>query len=145
MRRFLFLLSLITLSAFAVASQAEAGGGHVSTLKVINQKVGTGAKATKGDTVTVNYTGWLYKASAKNKHGKEFDSSFNHGQPFSFTLGQGRVIPGWDKGIVGMRVGGKRTLIIPPAMAYGARGAGNLIPPNATLVFNVALLKVSKH
>ena len=94
-------------------------------------------------TVEVNYTGWLYDEHAKDKRGKKFDSSLDHGQPFSFTLGQGMVIKGWDEGVAGMHVGGKRLLLIPAALGYGARGAGGVIPPNASLVFEVDLLGVT--
>ena len=105
-------------------------------------KVGTGAVAVSGHGVSVHYTGWLYDESAANHHGKKFDSSVDRGTPFSFPLGGGRVIQGWDQGVEGMKVGGRRTLIIPPEMGYGARGAGSTIPPNATLVFDVELLNV---
>ena len=94
--------------------------------------------------VTVHYTGWLYDETAGNKHGSQFDSSRDHGEPFSFVLGAGNVITGWDQGVAGMRVGGKRTLLIPAALGYGARGAGDDIPPNASLVFDVELLDVQK-
>lgn len=97
--------------------------------------VGTGATATAGQTVTVNYTGWL-------TNGTKFDSSKDRNQPFTFRLGAGEVIPGWDEGIAGMNVGGTRKLTIPPQLGYGARGAGGVIPPNATLVFEVELLSV---
>ena len=97
--------------------------------------VGTGQEALAGDNVTVDYTGWLY-------HGKKFDSSVDRGEPFQFTLGAGRVIQGWDQGILGMKVGGTRKLIIPPDLAYGAAGSPPKIPPNATLVFEVELLAV---
>ncbi|MGH8765867.1 MAG: FKBP-type peptidyl-prolyl cis-trans isomerase [Burkholderiales bacterium] len=103
--------------------------------------VGKGAEATLGRTVVVNYTGWLHDPSAKNQRGKQFDSSVGRG-PFSFPLGAGRVIKGWDQGVAGMKVGGKRTLVIPPELGYGSRGAGGVIPPNATLVFDVELLDV---
>ena len=99
-------------------------------------KIGKGAKAVPGDTVTVNYTGWL-------TDGTKFDSSLDHHKPFDFKLGAGMVIPGWDKGVAGMKVGGKRKLTIPPELGYGAAGMG-IIPPNATLIFDVELLKVSK-
>jgi FKBP-type peptidyl-prolyl cis-trans isomerase FkpA len=103
--------------------------------------VGTGKEAVAGATVQVNYTGWLHDPNAADLHGVKFDSSFGRG-PFSFPLGAGRVIPGWDQGVAGMKVGGKRTLIIPSELAYGQRGAGRLIPPGATLVFDVELLDV---
>jgi FKBP-type peptidyl-prolyl cis-trans isomerase FkpA len=99
---------------------------------------GTGATAKAGQSVTVHYTGWLY---ADGKKGAKFDSSKDRGDPFVFGLGQGQVIKGWDEGVAGMKVGGKRTLVIPPQLGYGARGAGGVIPPNATLLFEVELLK----
>lgn len=109
--------------------------GGVTELKMEDIIQGTGAQATPGKNVTVHYTGWL-------TDGTKFDSSKDRGQPFSFPLGAGRVIRGWDQGVAGMKVGGKRKLTIPPALAYGDRGAGGRIPPNATLVFEVELLKV---
>jgi FKBP-type peptidyl-prolyl cis-trans isomerase len=104
-------------------------------LKIEDLVVGTGATAKAGDQVSVHYTGWL-------TDGTKFDSSLDRGEPFAFTLGQGQVIEGWDKGVEGMKVGGKRKLTIPPAMAYGDQGAGDAIPPNAVLVFEVELLAV---
>jgi FKBP-type peptidyl-prolyl cis-trans isomerase len=115
---------------------------NMSQLQINDTTVGTGAEAIKGKTVVVHYTGWLYDASAPDKKGKKFDSSLDRGSPFTFPLGAGRVIRGWDEGVAGMHVGGKRTLIIPPAMAYGSRGAGGVIPPDATLLFDVELLAV---
>ena len=103
---------------------------------------GTGAEAVAGNRVRVHYTGWLYDPTAKNSRGTKFDSSKDRGQPFSFGLGGGEVIRGWDEGVAGMKVGGTRVLTIPPEMGYGARGAGGVIPPNATLVFEVELLGV---
>jgi peptidylprolyl isomerase len=112
----------------------------VTHLKITDTKVGTGAVAKPGEVVTVHYTGWLYQNGAR---GLKFDSSLTRGTPFSFPLGTGQVIPGWDQGVAGMKVGGKRTLIIPPDLGYGDRGAGNgLIPPGATLIFDVELLGV---
>ena len=102
--------------------------------------VGTGDTARAGAKVTVHYTGWLFDKGAK---GKKFDSSKDRGDPFVFPLGQGQVIKGWDEGVAGMKVGGTRLLTIPPALGYGSRGAGGVIPPNATLLFEVELLKVS--
>jgi FKBP-type peptidyl-prolyl cis-trans isomerase FkpA len=108
----------------------------VADLVIEEQKVGTGAEAKAGQKVSVHYTGWL-------TNGKKFDSSVDRGQPFQFGLGAGQVIKGWDQGVAGMKVGGKRKLTIPPELAYGAKGVGNgLIPPNSTLVFEVELLKV---
>lgn len=105
-------------------------------------KLGTGAEATSGKSVTVHYTGWLYEAAAPDHKGKKFDSSRDRNDPFQFLLGAGMVIQGWDAGVAGMKVGGQRTLTIPPEMGYGKRGAGGVIPPNATLVFDVELLAV---
>ena len=109
-----------------------------SGLRYTDDKVGTGKTAAAGQDVEVHYTGWLYLDGLK---GKQFDSSRGRG-PFSFPLGAGRVIKGWDQGVAGMKEGGKRTLIIPPELGYGDRGAGGVIPPNATLMFEVELLKV---
>lgn len=114
----------------------------VNELQKIDTVVGTGAEATAGHNVSVHYTGWLLDEAAADHKGKKFDSSVDRGQPFNFPLGGGRVIRGWDEGVAGMKVGGKRTLIIPAAMGYGSRGAGGVIPPNATLVFDVELLDV---
>jgi FKBP-type peptidyl-prolyl cis-trans isomerase len=108
-------------------------------LKYTDDKTGDGAAATAGKKVSVHYTGWLYNNGVK---GAKFDSSVDRGQPFQFTLGAHQVIAGWDEGVAGMKVGGKRTLIIPPELGYGARGAGGVIPPNATLMFDVELLGV---
>ena len=105
-------------------------------------KVGTGTLAEAGRNVVVHYTGWLFDAAAADSKGKKFDSSRDRGDPFRFSLGAGQVIQGWDKGVAGMKVGGQRTLVIPPELGYGARGAGGVIPPNATLVFDVELLGV---
>jgi FKBP-type peptidyl-prolyl cis-trans isomerase len=108
-------------------------------LKYTDSKVGDGAVASPGASVSVHYTGWLDKDGTK---GAKFDSSLDRGQPFQFTLGAHQVIAGWEEGVAGMKVGGERTLIIPPELGYGARGAGGVIPPNATLIFDVQLLKV---
>lgn len=113
------------------------------TLLVTDLVKGVGDEALPGMVVIVHYTGWLYDPAAKDHHGRKFDSSRDRGQPFSFPLGAGRVIRGWEQGIPGMKVGGNRRLVIPPEMAYGAKGAGNgVIPPNATLLFEVELLAV---
>ena len=113
----------------------------ITTLQQTDVKPGTGAEARPGMTVRVHYTGWLYDAAAPEKRGREFDSS-KTSSPFDFRLGAGEVIDGWDKGVAGMKVGGTRMLTIPPAMGYGSRGAGGVIPPNATLLFEVDLLDV---
>ena len=111
----------------------------VSELKKMDTVVGDGTEATAGKEVDVHYTGWLFDENAPDNKGQKFDSSLDRGQLFSFPLGAGHVIKGWDQGVAGMKVGGKRTLIIPAEMGYGARGAGGVIPPNATLVFDVEL------
>ncbi|MFH2140418.1 MAG: FKBP-type peptidyl-prolyl cis-trans isomerase [Pseudomonadota bacterium] len=104
--------------------------------------LGEGAEAQPGQTVIVHYTGWLFDENAEGNKGQKFDSSLDRNDPFAFPLGGGRVIKGWDEGVAGMKEGGQRTLVIPPEMGYGPRGAGGVIPPNATLVFDVKLLKV---
>lgn len=114
----------------------------ITELKKIDTLPGTGREAEAGFNVTVHYTGWLYDAAAEGGKGKKFDSSLDRKQPFNFFLGGGQVIQGWDEGVQGMKVGGKRTLIIPAEMGYGARGAGGAIPPNADLIFDVELLEV---
>ena len=108
-----------------------------SGLQIIDSKPGTGASPRTGQTVVVHYTGWLYVNGAK---GKKFDSSVDRNDPLEFPVGTGRVIRGWDEGVGSMKVGGKRTLIVPPQLGYGARGAAGVIPPNATLMFDVELL-----
>lgn len=115
---------------------------NVNELQKIDTLVGEGREAEVGFNVTVHYTGWLYDVNAKDHKGKKFDSSLDRNSPFNFFLGGGQVIQGWDEGVQGMKIGGKRTLIIPSEMGYGARGAGGVIPPNATLVFDVELLNV---
>jgi FKBP-type peptidyl-prolyl cis-trans isomerase len=120
------------------AAENSTTGQEVTTssgLKYLDQAVGTGEAAVAGQNVSVHYTGWL-------ENGKKFDSSVDRGQPFSFPLGAGRVIKGWDEGVQGMKVGGKRKLTIPSDLGYGSRGAGGVIPPNATLIFDVELLGV---
>lgn len=113
----------------------------MAELQKIDVVQGDGAEA-RGGSVLVHYTGWLHDPSKADGHGSKFDSSVDRGEPFRFQLGAGQVIRGWDEGVAGMKVGGKRTLVIPPEMGYGARGAGGVIPPNATLVFDVELLDV---
>jgi FKBP-type peptidyl-prolyl cis-trans isomerase FkpA len=151
MKQFLFAASVVgTLGAFTACSSSdsspsssgETGLSSITTLQVNEVKTGTGTDATNGKTVTVHYTGWLYSESAADHHGTKFDSSRDRNQPFSFLLGAGQVIKGWDQGVAGMKVGGQRTLVIPPSLGYGSSGAGGVIPPNATLVFDVELLGV---
>ena len=113
-----------------------------SSFQKIDTLPGTGREAEPGFNVSVHYTGWLYDAKAEGFKGAKFDSSVDRKQPFEFALGAGQVIQGWDEGFAGMKIGGKRTLIIPAEMGYGARGAGGVIPPNATLIFDVELLDV---
>jgi len=128
------------LLVLAVAPLSARAAGEVTTpsgLRIIDVKPGTGPVPKAGQTVTVNYTGWLF---VDGKKGKKFDSSLDRAEPFSFALGQGQVIKGWDEGLATMHIGGKRTLIIPPDLGYGARGAGGDIPPGATLIFEVDLL-----
>ena len=130
--------------AAAITSRAAAqtAGKPMTTasgLQIIDSKEGTGASPKPGQTCVMHYTGWLYENGQK---GKKFDSSVDRGEPFEFPIGAGRVIKGWDEGVATMKVGGKRTLVIPPALGYGARGAGGVIPPNATLIFEVELLGV---
>jgi FKBP-type peptidyl-prolyl cis-trans isomerase FkpA len=144
MRAFPRAMVLVVLALFAVApSTAMAQVGKTMTtpsgLQITDGKVGTGATPKSGQTCVMHYTGWLYENGAK---GKKFDSSLDRGQPFEFPIGQRRVIAGWDEGVASMKVGGRRTLIIPPELGYGARGAGGVIPPNATLIFEVELLDV---
>jgi peptidylprolyl isomerase len=121
---------------------AQAVGTPMTTpsgLQITDTQIGTGASPKPGQICVMHYTGWLYQDGAK---GKKFDSSLDRGQPFEFPLGRQQVIAGWDEGVATMKVGGKRTLVIPPALGYGARGAGGVIPPNATLIFEVELLGV---
>ncbi len=127
----------VALSPVDAARQAATEAG----LTITDLRVGTGVTAIAPGTARVHYTGWLYDPAAKDGKGKQFDSSYAHEQPFSFPLGAGRVIRGWDLGVAGMQVGGKRRLLIPPDAAYGVRGAGDVIPRNATLVFEVELLR----
>ncbi|MFC6841574.1 FKBP-type peptidyl-prolyl cis-trans isomerase [Xanthomonas theicola] len=145
MRRALLLLSL-SLPVWLLGGCTPPGpppGGSIAAFQVIDERVGSGAEARPGSQVTVHYTGWLYDEKAKDRRGEKFDASADHGQPFSFALGGGQVIRGWDEGVAGMRVGGKRRLMIPAEYGYGASGAGGVIPPGASLVFEVELLDVT--
>lgn len=119
-------------------------GTTTKELVMTDVSVGSGAEAVPHKTVTVHYTGWLQDLSKPDHHGTQFDSSRTNGEPFEFVLGAGMVIKGWDQGVAGMKVGGKRTLVIPPDMGYGARGVPGVIPPDSTLIFDVELLGVSK-
>jgi FKBP-type peptidyl-prolyl cis-trans isomerase FkpA len=123
-------------------AQETAMTSNATELQKIDTQPGTGREAESGFHVSVHYTGWLYDEKAEGHKGQKFDSSLDRKQPFDFDLGAGQVIQGWDEGFAGMKVGGKRTLVIPPEMGYGARGAGGVIPPNATLLFEVELLDV---
>jgi peptidylprolyl isomerase len=139
----LFAVALACVALVSAPHTAALAQGKVITtasgLKYIDVTVGTGPSPQRNQTAVVHYTGWLYENGQK---GAKFDSSVDRGQPFSFPVGAGRVIKGWDEGVASMKVGGKRTLIIPPALGYGARGAGGIISPNSTLMFDVELLKV---
>ena len=149
MKRILFfpLALLLSVSVFSTASYAEKASTKkeardITKLVKTDHKLGKGEKAVPGREVAVHYTGWLYDASAKDNKGKKFDSSLDRGKPIEFPLGAGMVIDGWEQGIDGMKVGGQRTLIIPPHLGYGAEGAPGAIPPNATLIFDVELMGV---
>ena len=149
MRRFLYIPVWAALVAMVLmmsacsdsGTETKAVSGVTDFIKT-DVVVGQGEEAIKGKTVTVHYTGWLYDELASDNKGKKFDSSHDRAEPFEFPLGAGRVIKGWDQGVAGMREGGKRTLVIPSTLGYGARGAGRVIPPHATLIFDVALLDV---
>lgn len=125
-----------------LTKEKTAMAANITELVKTDTVIGNGREAEAGFNVTVHYTGWLYDPTAADGHGKKFDSSVDRNEPFVFFLGGGQVIRGWDEGFAGMKIGGKRTLIIPAEMGYGARGAGGVIPPNATLVFDVELLGV---
>lgn len=143
MRSLLLAFSLTLLAACTPSGPPP--GGSVADLKRLDTQAGTGTVATSGSDVTVHYTGWLYDENAPDKHGMKFDSSVDRGEPFTFLLGAGQVIRGWDDGVAGMKVGGKRTLLIPADLGYGNAGAGGVIPPGASLVFDVELLDVKPH
>lgn len=141
----LFVAALALAGSLLVlpfAGEAQAQETVVTTpsgLKIEDTKAGEGASPSTGQICVMHYTGWLYE---NGQRGRKFDSSLDRGQPFEFPIGTGRVIKGWDEGVASMKVGGKRTLIIPPELGYGARGAGGVIPPNATLIFDVELLDI---
>lgn len=140
--RHVALLSVLLLAA--CGGPPPYTGGDVAELQRIDVTTGQGDPAVAGDEVSVHYTGWLYDQNAADKRGAKFDSSRDRGQPFAFPLGAGRVIRGWDEGVAGMRRGGKRELLIPAWLGYGAEGAGRTIPPGASLVFEVELLEIQK-
>jgi peptidylprolyl isomerase len=136
------VLTAVTADAPTHMATAQTAGKTMTTasgLQITDSKVGAGATPKPGQTCVMHYTGWLYENGVK---GKKFDSSLDRNEPFEFPIGQRKVIAGWDEGVATMKVGGKRTLIIPPQLGYGTRGAGGLIPPNATLMFDVELLDV---
>jgi FKBP-type peptidyl-prolyl cis-trans isomerase FkpA len=147
----LFCAAAVSVAAAACGPAEEAqdtehevqmAQSSITELGTQDEQVGSGDEAVAGRPVTVHYTGWLWDESKGDHKGRKFDSSRDRNEPFEFRLGGGQVIRGWDEGVAGMKVGGKRTLTIPPAYGYGARGAGGVIPPNATLIFDVELLKV---
>ena len=143
MNRRILVVTLMTIFTLVFSTAALAAAEPMTTasgLKFLDEKVGSGAEAVKGKHVSVHYTGWLDEGAGKK--GKKFDSSVDRGDPFEFGLGAGMVIQGWDEGVAGMKIGGKRTLLIPSKLGYGPRGAGGAIPPNADLIFDVELLGV---
>lgn len=151
-RILLFIGSLALITTLSACSSSTSpsttntgsnGVSSITTLQTTDVKVGTGAEAVAGRAITVHYTGWLYSESASDHHGTKFDSSVDRNVPYPFILGAGQVIKGWDQGIVGMKVGGQRTLVIPPSLGYGSTGVSGVIPANATLVFDVQLLSVN--
>jgi FKBP-type peptidyl-prolyl cis-trans isomerase len=129
-------------AADAAPAAPAATGTENMPMQKIDLAPGSGAEIKSGQNALVHYTGWLYDANAPENKGKKFDSSVDRNEPFEFPVGAGMVIKGWDEGVVGMKVGGKRRLVIPPEMGYGARGAGGVIPPGATLVFDVELVEI---
>ena len=137
-------VNVVLLVICAVAAGCDSNPSAPSAgvpFTVTDLTVGTGAEAMNGQSLTMDYTGWLYEASAPDNKGQVFDSTDGRG-PFSFVLGSGQVIQGWEQGLSGMRVGGKRRLVIPPELAYGEQGSGGVIPPNATLIFEIDLISV---
>lgn len=147
MRRFALLTASFFMPTIAGCSPggeppAEAPTEPPGELIIIELAPGEGPAIAAGSTAVVHYTGWLFDPAAEDRKGSKFDSSVDRGQPFRFPVGAGRVIAGWDQGVAGMQAGQKRRLIIPPQLGYGSRGAGGVIPPNATLVFDVELLGI---
>ncbi|EAV47683.1 FKBP-type peptidyl-prolyl cis-trans isomerase [Methylophilaceae bacterium] len=139
----IFLLNTSLINAIEIKLDEIKKKENIMTEFITNDiKVGEGREAEKGLTVTVHYTGWIYDVNVSGKKGNKFDSSKDRGEPFTFVLGVGQVIKGWDQGFAGMKIGGSRTIIIPSDMGYGSRGAGNVIPPNADLIFDVELLGI---
>jgi FKBP-type peptidyl-prolyl cis-trans isomerase FkpA len=140
-----FATSCLVLSLAACGSKETPPASPAPAVSSLHSEVlkpGDGAAIAAGQTAVMQYTGWLYESSAPDHKGKKFDSSLDSGKPFSFPLGTGSVIKGWDQGVLGMKVGESRRLIIPPDLAYGDAGAGGVIPPGATLVFDVELVKI---
>ncbi len=142
----IFFMLTITLAAMITLTACEKSIAPPGITKFVQTDtlIGGGTEAKTGMKVTVHYTGWLYDETLADKKGTQFDSSHNRNKPFDFTLGAGRVIKGWDQGVAGMKVGGKRTLMIPPQLGYGSRGAGSAIPANASLLFEVELVAVGE-
>ena len=147
MKKFLSVVFvLIVIGLFSACSKdaekvVAVAHANVTELKIIDVVVGDGKKIKNNHRVAVHYTGWLYDENAGDKKGEKFDSSFDRHRPFIFSIGNQKVIAGWEQGLMGMKIGGKRTLIVPPELGYGAKGSGSLIPPNSALVFDVELLK----
>lgn len=145
MRMSALLLAALPLAACSAADAPPATDQKESpavSVAITDLEEGSGPAVAAGQAAVVHYTGWLYAAAAPDHKGQKFDSSRDHGQPFTFHIGAGEVIAGWDQGVAGMKVGGQRRLVIPPELGYGARGAGGVIPPGATLVFDVELVGI---
>ena len=143
--KFLMAFGVAALAAVMPACGGKpppAAASMVTSMQSTQIKAGAGEAVTPGKIAVVQYTGWLYEAAAKDNKGKQFDSSRSVGQPFRFPLGAGQVIKGWDQGVVGMKIGESRRLVIPPDLAYGDSGAGGVIPPGATLVFDIDLIAI---
>jgi len=145
MKKILSLVAILLISGLFAACSNNAmppvSHSSVKELKIIDTVIGDGNLIKNNHRVAVHYTGWLYDENAADKKGAKFDSSYDRRRPFVFSLGNKSVIEGWETGLLGMKTGGKRTLIIPPEMAYGAKGSGSAIPPNAALIFDIELLR----